>query len=145
MSDYPINIFPSFEDEGWIAEIPDLPACSAFGETPEIALKEVLAAKRLWIESADADKANPTSLESQNLLPPKLPTDEQIMDAFSRGIRTALLQHKQAGIPIVVWRDGKVVEIPADEIVIPDLPDVDGSTHGHTANEPQLESTAGDD
>lgn len=57
MSDYHINIFYSEEDEGWIADIPDLPGCSAFGESPEQALDEVLIAKRLWIESAKADGA----------------------------------------------------------------------------------------
>jgi predicted RNase H-like HicB family nuclease len=52
MKDYHINIFYSDEDEGYIADIPDLKHCSAFGETPEIALKEVLLAKKAWIESA---------------------------------------------------------------------------------------------
>lgn len=35
MKDYHINIFYSEEDGGYIADIPDLEACSAFGETPE--------------------------------------------------------------------------------------------------------------
>lgn len=52
MSDYHINIFYSEEDQGYIADIPDLEACSAFGETPEEALREALQAKRLWIEAA---------------------------------------------------------------------------------------------
>ncbi|MES9903108.1 MAG: hypothetical protein ABW168_10535 [Sedimenticola sp.] len=33
MKDYHINIFYSEEDQGYIADIPDLKACSAFGET----------------------------------------------------------------------------------------------------------------
>ena len=57
MSDYHINIFHSDEDEGWIADIPDLEGCSAFGESPELALQEVLTAKRLWLESAKAEGA----------------------------------------------------------------------------------------
>lgn len=57
MSDYHINIFHSDEDEGWIADIPDLPGCSAYGESPEQALHEVLIAKQLWIESAKAEGA----------------------------------------------------------------------------------------
>ena len=52
MKDYHINIFYSDEDEGYIADIPDLNYCSAFGETPEKALDEVLKAKKAWIESA---------------------------------------------------------------------------------------------
>jgi predicted RNase H-like HicB family nuclease len=52
MRDYHINIFYSEEDEGYIADIPDLEACSAFGETTLEALQEVEIAKSLWIEAA---------------------------------------------------------------------------------------------
>lgn len=52
MKDYHINVFYSDEDEGYIADIPDLIHCSAFGTTPEEALQEVEVAKKLWIESA---------------------------------------------------------------------------------------------
>jgi len=37
-----INVFFSQEDDGYIADVPDLRACSAFGKTPKKALKEVL-------------------------------------------------------------------------------------------------------
>ncbi|WP_324282254.1 type II toxin-antitoxin system HicB family antitoxin [Cyanobacterium aponinum UTEX 3221] len=43
---YHINIFYSEEDQGYIADIPDLKFCSAYGETPEEALQEVLIAKK---------------------------------------------------------------------------------------------------
>jgi predicted RNase H-like HicB family nuclease len=52
MRDYHINIFYSEEDGGYIADIPDLDACSAFGETPSDALNEVEKAKQLWLEAA---------------------------------------------------------------------------------------------
>ena len=52
MSDYHINIFYSDEDGGYIADIPDLESCSAFGETPEQALAEVERAKAAWLEAA---------------------------------------------------------------------------------------------
>lgn len=55
MKDYHINIFYSEEDEGYVADIPDLPHCSAFGTTPEEALSEVLQAKEAWLESAKAE------------------------------------------------------------------------------------------
>ncbi len=54
MNAYHINIFYSDEDEGYIADIPDLKNCSAFGETPQAALDQVLTAQRLWIEEAKA-------------------------------------------------------------------------------------------
>jgi predicted RNase H-like HicB family nuclease len=55
MRDYHINIFHSEEDDGYIADIPDLEACSAFGETPLEALQEVQIAKELWLEVARAE------------------------------------------------------------------------------------------
>jgi predicted RNase H-like HicB family nuclease len=63
MKDYHINIFFSDEDEGYIADIPDLRHCSAFGETPEQALTEVLKAKEAWLVSARSnDKPIPPPL-----------------------------------------------------------------------------------
>jgi predicted RNase H-like HicB family nuclease len=52
MKDYHINIFYSEEDEGYIADIPDLVACSAFGNRPQEALLEVQKAKRAWLAAA---------------------------------------------------------------------------------------------
>ena len=54
MRDYHVNIFYSEEDGGYIADIPDLEYCSAFGATPEEALREVLKAKEAWIEAGRA-------------------------------------------------------------------------------------------
>lgn len=55
MRDYHINIFYSEEDGGYIADIPDLQYCSAFGDTPDEALREVQLAKKLWLETAKSD------------------------------------------------------------------------------------------
>ena len=55
MNDYHINIFYSAEDEGYIADIPDLRYCSAFGQSPEAALTEVLKARDAWLESAESN------------------------------------------------------------------------------------------
>ena len=52
MKDYHINIFYSDEDEGYIADIPDLELCSAFGNSPEEALAELEKAKAAWLEAA---------------------------------------------------------------------------------------------
>lgn len=52
MKDYHINIFYSEDDKCYVADIPDLKFCSAFGDTPELALQEVLIAKKLWLETA---------------------------------------------------------------------------------------------
>lgn len=52
MSDYHINLFYSDEDGGYIADIPDLEACSAFGASPEAVLAEVERAKEAWLTAA---------------------------------------------------------------------------------------------
>lgn len=54
MQDQFISIFHSEEDGGYIADIPDLRYCSAFGSTPDEALREVQIAKQAWIEAAMA-------------------------------------------------------------------------------------------
>ena len=54
MSDYHINIFYSDEDAAYVADIPDLDACSALGPTAEQALSEVEKAKQLWLDAARA-------------------------------------------------------------------------------------------
>jgi predicted RNase H-like HicB family nuclease len=57
MNKYHINIFYSEDDEGYIADIPDLRFCSAFGETPQEALSELMTALDLWLEEAKASSA----------------------------------------------------------------------------------------
>ena len=52
MADYHIIIFWSDEDDCYVADVPDLAYCSAFGDTPEEALRQVLTAKEAWLESA---------------------------------------------------------------------------------------------
>ena len=52
MKDYHIDIFYSEDDGGYIADIPDLYACSAFGKTPAEALAQVEMAKVAWLEAA---------------------------------------------------------------------------------------------
>ncbi len=55
MFKYAIEIFYSDEDEGYIAVVPELPGCSAFGETEEAALKEEKVAIELWLEVAETE------------------------------------------------------------------------------------------
>ena len=58
MSNYHITVFFSEEDNGWIAEIPDLPGCTAYGEAREQAVAEVGIAKVAWLEAALAEGRN---------------------------------------------------------------------------------------
>jgi len=51
MTDYLILVFWSDEDQAYIADIPDLKTGSAWGNTPEEALREVLLAKEAGLRS----------------------------------------------------------------------------------------------
>ncbi len=47
-----INLFYSYGDGRMDRDIHDLAMCSAFGNTPEEALREALIAKETWLEAA---------------------------------------------------------------------------------------------
>lgn len=60
MKDYHINVFWSDEDGCYVADIPDLAHCSAFGPTPQEAVAEVMEAKQAWLDAArEASKPIP--------------------------------------------------------------------------------------
>jgi len=42
----------------------------------------------------------------------------EIDKALALAVQDALWQHKQLGNPVAVWRDGKVVWIPPEEIPV---------------------------
>jgi len=42
----------------------------------------------------------------------------QAHEAFRRAVAEAIAEHRLHGIPIAIWRDGKVVRIPADQIEV---------------------------
>ena len=43
---------------------------------------------------------------------------EILLAAASEAVRQALAQHKARGNSVVVWRDGRVVLLPAEEIEV---------------------------
>ncbi|MGO8729681.1 MAG: type II toxin-antitoxin system HicB family antitoxin [Streptosporangiaceae bacterium] len=51
---YRIEVFWSDEDQTWIADVPDLPFCTAHGSTPHDAVAEVEGAAEAWLEAAKA-------------------------------------------------------------------------------------------
>lgn len=52
---YHINLFWSEVDGAWVADVPDLQSCSAFGDTPAEALAEVEKAMEAWLAVARED------------------------------------------------------------------------------------------
>jgi predicted RNase H-like HicB family nuclease len=56
MKDYHINVFYSDDDGCYVADIPDLKYCSAFGATPEKAVRQVQVAKAAWLKVAKENR-----------------------------------------------------------------------------------------
>jgi predicted RNase H-like HicB family nuclease len=50
---YEIILYWSEEDQGFIAEVPELPGCAADGETYQEALQNVQIIMQEWIETAE--------------------------------------------------------------------------------------------
>jgi hypothetical protein len=48
----------------------------------------------------------------------RLADTERVTEAVREAGRQARLKHKQMGVPIVIWRDGQIIEIPPEEIVV---------------------------
>ncbi len=53
-------------------------------------------------------KVRPNALE--------LPIAERGLRALKTAVEKVIVEHARKGMPIYVWRDGKVVEIPPDEL-----------------------------
>ncbi len=63
-----------------------------------------------------ADASKTPSVSSSEKIVEALRNPEIVTEAITRAVKIALRQHKLAGNPIAVERDGKVVLIPASEI-----------------------------
>lgn len=42
--------------------------------------------------------------------------------AFVAAYRRTVLRHRQQGIPLIVWKDGRVVEVSAHDVELPSEP-----------------------
>jgi hypothetical protein len=43
--------------------------------------------------------------------------------ALAAAFRRTVIRHRNAGVPLAVWRDGRVVDVPADEVELPPADD----------------------
>lgn len=58
-------------------------------------------------EATSSERASPADREAR------------ITKALNDAARAALMRHKREGHSIWIWRDGQIVEIPPQEIVVP--------------------------
>ena len=50
--------------------------------------------------------------------PLKIPLAVQAEKEFREAVANAITEHKRAGVSITIWQDGKVVQIPPDQIEV---------------------------
>ena len=50
----------------------------------------------------------------------RLRADDALLEkALEDAAREAYVRHKREGHPIIIWEDGQIVRVPAEEIVVP--------------------------
>ena len=64
-------------------------------------------------------------------IPEILKDEPRVQKALRDAVQKAIRFHKLMGRPIFVWRDGKVVEIPPEEIQLLDEPSANGTAKPH--------------
>ena len=60
-------------------------------------------------------------------IPAILEDEPRVQKALRGAVQKAIRTHKLMGVPIVVWEDGKVVEIPPEKIELLDDPQGNGA------------------
>jgi predicted RNase H-like HicB family nuclease len=86
---YPAQVFWNDEDEGFIAIAPDLPGCSAFGESQSEAIAELQNAIVVWIEAAKA-AGNPVPEPSRSKPEPRV--SGKLLLRLPRSLHAVLIQ-----------------------------------------------------
>jgi hypothetical protein len=56
--------------------------------------------------------------------------DQAVLRAVQEAVRDALIMHKKMGNPVATWKDGQVVWVQPEDIVIFDLPEIDEEKNG---------------
>ena len=51
----------------------------------------------------------------------EVPLEKLAEEALKVAVAEAIAEHKRNGHPIAVWRDGKVIIVPPDQIVVPEV------------------------
>ena len=51
----------------------------------------------------------------------ELPLHERALMALKAAVEEVIEEHAREGLPLYIWRDGKVVAVPAEELRTPSL------------------------
>ena len=63
------------------------------------------------------------STEKISSVSEKMRNQPLIQEALREAVQDAVREHKLLGQPIVIWRDGQVVWVPPEEIVLDEKPE----------------------
>jgi hypothetical protein len=47
-----------------------------------------------------------------------MPIEIKVEKAMKQAVAKAIAENKRLGIPLVIWRDGKVVHVPPEELAV---------------------------
>ena len=48
----------------------------------------------------------------------ELPLEERAEMALKAAVEKVIVEHARRGLPLYIWRDGRVVEVPPDELQV---------------------------
>lgn len=108
MTHYPLALFWSDEDQGYIAEAPDLPGCSAWGATEADAAREAQDAIAAWLQAAAA--------AGRSIPPPTIPEpvgrySGKFLVRVPRNLHARLAREaKQQGVSLNQWAASKLAQ-----------------------------------
>lgn len=108
MNRYPLNIFWSAEDKGFIAEAPDLPGCSAWGKTEAEAAREAQDAIAAWLQAAKAAKR---TIPKASLAAPVSRYSGKFLVRVPRSLHARLAREaEQQGVSLNQWAASKLAQ-----------------------------------
>lgn len=108
MNRYPLNIFWSAEDKGFIAEAPDLPGCSAWGETEVEAAREAQGAIAAWLQAARAAKR---TIPKASAASPVSGYSGKFLVRVPRSLHARLAREaEQQGVSLNQWAASKLAQ-----------------------------------
>ena len=108
MNRYPLNIFWSTEDKGFIAEAPDLPGCSAWGKTEAEAAREAQDAIAAWLQAARAAKR---TIPKASVAAPVSGYSGKFLVRVPRSLHARLAREaEQQGVSLNQWAASKLAQ-----------------------------------
>lgn len=109
MSHYPLTIFWSDEDDGFIVEVPDLPGCTAWGATEADAAHEARDAIAAWLQ---ANAAAGRNAPAPSAVEPLSAYSGKFVVRVPRSLHARLTREAKAqGVSLNQWAANKLAAV----------------------------------